>query len=64
MSVRLGKIVDNEWLDAERDSVQQRIMKLLAKSKDEYISRCRYCGRILPIGNHNNICRDCYCMIT
>ena len=62
-SVRMGKIVDEDWLENERDKTQAKIMQLLAKSKDEYIIRCRYCGRILPIGNSRNICRDCYSMI-
>lgn len=63
MSVRLGKIIDTDWLEAERDKVQAQIMQILSKSKDEYILRCRYCGRILPIGNPRNICRDCSNMI-
>lgn len=62
-SVRMGKIVDEDWLENERDKTQAKIMQLLSKSKDEYIIRCRYCGRILPIGNSRNICRDCYSMI-
>ena len=62
-SVRMGKIVDEDWLENERDKTQAKIMQLLSKNKDEYIIRCRYCGRILPIGNSRNICRDCYSMI-
>lgn len=62
-SVRMGKIVEEDWLENERDKTQAKIMQLLSKSKDEYIIRCRYCGRILPIGNSRNICRDCYSMI-
>ena len=62
-SVRMGKIVEEDWLENERDKTQAKIMQLLSKNKDEYIIRCRYCGRILPIGNSRNICRDCYSMI-
>lgn len=59
MSVRLGKIVDVDWLEEERDKTQTQIMQMLSKSKDEYILRCKYCGRVIPIGSSSSICRDC-----
>lgn len=60
LSVRLGKWVDYEWLESEREKVQDDIMQMLAKDKDEYILRCRYCGKILPIGSKFNICDSCF----
>ena len=60
MSVRLGKIVDTEWLENERSAVQTKIMQTLSKNKNEYILRCRYCGRILPIGSAYNVCNECH----
>lgn len=59
MSVRLGKLVDTDWLEEERDTTQSKIMQLLAKDKNEYILRCKYCGRILPVGTSRNLCRNC-----
>lgn len=59
MSVRLGKFVDTDWLEEERDTTQSKIMQLLAKDKNEYILRCKYCGRILPVGTSRNLCRNC-----
>ena len=59
MSVRLGKFVDTDWLEEERDTTQTKIMQLLAKDKNEYILRCKYCGRILPVGTSRNLCRNC-----
>lgn len=59
LSVRLGKIIDDKWLEDERDKVQGRIMQLLSKDKNEYILRCKYCGRILPIGSKYSLCKDC-----
>ena len=62
LSVRLGKLIDSEWLENERDRTQNTIMQLLAKDKGEYILRCKYCGRILPIGSAYNLCNDCFGM--
>lgn len=59
MSVRLGKLIDSDWLENERDATQVKIMQLLSKDKNEYILRCKYCGRILPVGTSRNLCRNC-----
>lgn len=61
-SVRMGKILDNEWLEAEREKTQTIIMQLLSKDKNRYISRCKYCGRILPVESGHGICRRCHSM--
>ncbi len=60
LSMRLGKLVDEEWLEEEREKTQDVIMQLLAKDKREYILRCRYCGKILPVDAPNRICKRCY----
>lgn len=59
LSVRLGKLIDSEWLDAEREKTQDMIMQLLSKDKHEYILRCKYCGRILPVDSPSRICNNC-----
>lgn len=59
-SIRLGKLVDTEWLEEEREKTQDKIMQLLAKDKHEYILRCKYCGKILPVDSLKRICKRCY----
>lgn len=59
LSMRLGKLVDNEWLEEEREKTQDAIMQLLSKDKHEYILRCKYCGRILPVDSPFRVCDRC-----
>lgn len=59
MSMRLGKLIDSEWLDNEREKTQNTIMQLLTKDKHEYILRCKYCGRILPVDSPFRVCSAC-----
>ena len=37
-----------------------RIMSYLAKGKQNYIARCRYCGKRLPLGSPFQVCDQCY----
>lgn len=60
LSVRMGKLVDEEWLEQERDDTQTAIMQMLSRDKNEYILRCKYCGKILPVGATYKLCDDCY----
>lgn len=60
LSVRLGKLIDSDWLEEERDRIQASIMQLLSKDKNEYILRCKYCGTILPVGANYNLCDECH----
>ena len=62
LSVRLGKWLDSDWLEEERDRIQGEIMQMLAKDKNAYILRCKYCGRMLPVGATYNLCDQCYGM--
>lgn len=58
-SMRMGKLYDARWLEEEREATQDHIMELLALDKDEYILRCKYCGKILPIDSPTRLCRRC-----
>lgn len=59
LSMRLGKLIDADWLEEEREKTQDCIMQLLSKDKHEYILRCKYCGRILPMGSPYRVCNRC-----
>jgi len=58
-SVRMGKLYDARWLEEERERTQDHIMELLALDKDEYILRCKYCGKILPVDSPARLCNKC-----
>ncbi len=58
-SRRFGKTVDEEWLDQERSKTEARIMQYLSKGKSDYIARCQYCGRLLPVGYRYRRCSRC-----
>ena len=59
-SVRLGKNIDQERLDLEREKTEGTIMRLLAKNKKDYILKCRYCGSPLLLGTIGRVCDKCY----
>lgn len=59
-SVRLGKNIDQERLDLEREKTEGTIMRLLAKNKKDYILKCRYCGSPLLLGTTGRMCDKCY----
>lgn len=59
-SVRMGKVIDTERLDSERERTEDTIMKLLAKDKHSYIRKCRYCGGPLPLESTSSVCDSCY----
>lgn len=59
-SHRMQKEVDEEWLAAQREKTEMRIMNYLAKGKQNYIARCKYCGKLLPLGTPFQVCDDCY----
>lgn len=58
-SVRMGKIPDVFWLNEERERTEDIIMKMLAKDKNEYILRCKYCGKVLPVDSPFRVCKSC-----
>ncbi len=59
-SHRMQKVIDEEWLDKEREKTEMSIMNYLAKGKYNYIARCRYCGKLLPLGSPFQVCDGCY----
>ena len=59
-SHRMQKEIDEEWLAAEREKTELQIMIYLAKGKQNYIARCRYCGKLLPLGSPFQVCDRCY----
>lgn len=59
-SHRMQKVIDEEWLDAEREKTEMAIMRYLTKGKHNYIARCRYCGKLLPLGSPFQVCDACY----
>ena len=59
-SHRMQKEIDEEWLAAEREKTEIQIMNYLAKGKQNYIARCRYCGKLLPLGSPFQVCDRCY----
>ncbi len=59
-SHRMGKVIDEEWLKEEREKTEGTIMRYLTKGKREYIARCPYCGKLLPLGFPYRICDECH----
>ena len=59
-SHRMQKEIDEEWLAAEREKTEMQIMNYLAQGRQNYIARCRYCGKLLPLGSPFQVCDRCY----
>lgn len=59
-SHRFGKVIDEKWLAREREKTEAAIMQFLSKGKKNYIARCQYCGRMLPVGYNFRICERCH----
>lgn len=59
-SVRMGKVLDEERLNSEREKTEDRIMRFLTGKKADYIEKCKYCGKTLPLGYEFKVCEDCY----
>lgn len=59
-SVRLGKEIDMERLDREREKTEETIMRHLSKDKKEYIQKCKYCGTVLPLESNRRVCEKCF----
>ena len=57
---RIGQADDST---AERRAICEKIAALMRESKEEYIRRCRVCGRELPIGSMFNYCEDCFSLV-
>lgn len=61
-SLRMGKVIDEDRLRAEKDKVDLEIMEILGSSKRNYIKTCKYCGKVLPIDYEFGICQKCFKM--
>ena len=59
-SHRMQKVIEEDWLRREREKTEMRIMSYLTKGKQSYIARCRYCGKLLPLGSTFPVCDDCF----
>jgi ATP-dependent RNA helicase SUPV3L1/SUV3 len=59
-SQRFGKQIDESWLAREREKTESMIMRYLTRGKEDYISRCPYCARPLPLGYPYRVCERCY----
>lgn len=59
-SHRMQKVIDEEWLEQEREKTEMAIMQYLTKGKYKYISRCKYCGKLLSLGSPFQVCDHCY----
>lgn len=59
-SVRMGKVLDEERLNKEREKTENKIMRFLSGKKADYIEKCKYCGKTLPLGYEFKVCEDCY----
>lgn len=57
---RIGREDDST---AERRAICEKIAALMRESKEDYIRRCRVCGRELPIGAVYNFCDDCFSLM-
>ena len=62
-SVRMGKEIDTVRLERERGKTEDTIMRYLAKDKREYIRKCQYCGKPLPVGAAFGVCDSCFVQI-
>ncbi len=59
-SHRMQKVIEEDWLNEERNRTEMMIMKYLTKGKTNYIARCRYCGKLLPLGTPFQVCDRCF----
>ena len=59
-SHRMQKVIDEEWLENEREKTEMAIMRYLTKGKYKYIARCKYCGKLLQLGSPFQVCDRCY----
>ena len=59
-SHRMQKVVEEDWLRGEREKTEMKIMSYLTRGKQNYVARCRYCGKLLPLGSTFQVCDDCF----
>lgn len=59
-SVRMGKVIEQERLDKEREKTEDTIMRLLSKDKNMFIRKCQYCGAPIDFSSTSRMCDSCY----
>ncbi len=56
----LRRIGREEDCGEEREEICRMIARYMAQNKDQYIRRCRRCGRVLEIGYPFGLCEHCF----
>ena len=56
----LRRVGREEDCSNERDEICRQIAMYMAQNKDQYIRRCRRCGKVLEIGYPFGLCEHCY----
>lgn len=56
----LRRIGREEDCSGEREEICRRIAFFMAQNKDQYIRRCKRCGRVLEIGYTYSLCDRCF----
>ena len=59
----LRRIGRNDDCTEQRRAICERIAELMRESKEDYIRRCRVCGKELPIGYIYNDCEHCFSLL-
>lgn len=59
-SIRMGKVIEQERLDKEREKTEDTIMRLLSKDKNMFIRKCQYCGAPIDFSSTSRMCDNCY----
>ena len=56
----LRRIGREEDCSDEREEICRMIARYMAQNKDQYLRRCRRCGKVLEIGYPFGLCERCY----
>jgi len=59
-SLRMGKVIKEDKLREKKEYADEKIMAILDESKHGFVKRCRYCGKIMPIGVGSSVCDSCF----
>jgi len=59
-SLRMGKLIKEDKLREKKEYADEKIMAILDESKHGFVKRCRYCGKIMPMGAGSGICDSCF----
>ena len=59
-SIRMGKVIEQDRLDKEREKTEETIMRLLSKDKNVFIRKCQFCGAPIDLSSSSRMCDSCY----